>query len=382
MAHIQKVGDRAKLKARAAPYFENAAQGCAIGFRKMSASSDGTWVARWRDPDTDRQKTRALGALDTMPASERYDAAVRLARPWWQRLQRGGVAETVTVKQACALYVESMEREGRAKAARDIRRRFAQYVNGAPIAKIDLDKLQPRHVAQWRNHMQDTPTKDGKKRSAVTLNRDMVCLKAALNYALEKRLTTANVWQPELKPIKGVEARRDLYLDASQRQKLIDAARVDLRPFLRALCSLPLRPGAMAALTAGDFDARLRTINVKTDKAGAGRKITLPTVTAQLFNETARDKLPAAPLFSRYDGAPWIKDAYKHPFKDAVKAAGLPPETVAYTLRHSTITDLIVSGADPLTVAQISGTSLLMIQKHYGHLTPKAAISALERIAV
>ncbi|NDG42775.1 MAG: integrase, partial [Betaproteobacteria bacterium] len=39
--------------------------------------------------------------------------------------------------------------------------------------------------------------------------------------------------------------------------------------------------------------------------------------------------------------------------------------TTAYALRHSTITDLIaVHQLDTMTVAQRSGTSLLMIEKH------------------
>jgi hypothetical protein len=43
-------------------------------------------------------------------------------------------------------------------------------------------------------------------------------------------------------------------------------------------------------------------------------------------------------------------------------------ETVLYSVRHSVITDAISAGADVLTVARISGTSLQMIQRFYGHL--------------
>lgn len=45
-----------------------------------------------------------------------------------------------------------------------------------------------------------------------------------------------------------------------------------------------------------------------------------------------------------------------------------PPEAAsAYTLRHSVITDLIRVRLPILTVAQPSGTSVAMIEKHYGH---------------
>lgn len=59
-------------------------------------------------------------------------------------------------------------------------------------------------------------------------------------------------------------------------------------------------------------------------------------------------------------------------------AAGLPSGATAYSLRHSTITDLIaLHRLDTMTVAQLSGTSLLMIEKHYGHLLREHAARAL-----
>lgn len=58
-------------------------------------------------------------------------------------------------------------------------------------------------------------------------------------------------------------------------------------------------------------------------------------------------------------------------------AAGLPPAATTYTLRHSTITDLVTGGLDLLTVAQLSGTSVAMIERHYGHLQRARAADAL-----
>ncbi len=46
-------------------------------------------------------------------------------------------------------------------------------------------------------------------------------------------------------------------------------------------------------------------------------------------------------------------------------------------MRHSVITDLVTGGLDLLTVAQLSGTSVAMIEKHYGHLRADHAAAAL-----
>lgn len=52
-------------------------------------------------------------------------------------------------------------------------------------------------------------------------------------------------------------------------------------------------------------------------------------------------------------------------------------EAKVYTLRHSVITDLVRGGLPVLTVAQLSGTSVAMIERHYGHLVRDDAEKAL-----
>ncbi len=118
------------------------------------------------------------------------------------------------------------------------------------------------------------------------------------------------------------------------------------------------------------------------DKAGKDRRIKMPDVTAAFFEEASKDKLPTAPLLARADGKAWNKDAWKGPVKEAVAAARLPDGTTAYTLRHSVISDLVHDGLDLLTVAQISGTSVVMIERHYGHLRNEVAATALARLAL
>lgn len=103
---------------------------------------------------------------------------------------------------------------------------------------------------------------------------------------------------------------------------------------------------------------------------------------ARFFVEQAKNKLPAASIFVRAGGEAWNKDAWKHPIKHAVEAADLPRAASAYTLRHSVITDLVRARLPLLTVAQLSGTSVAMIEKHYGRLVRDDAEEALACIAV
>ena len=59
--------------------------------------------------------------------------------------------------------------------------------------------------------------------------------------------------------------------------------------------------------------------------------------------------------------------------RDAAKAAKLPAGVCLYTLRHSFITAAIQGGLTTLDVARLVGTSLVMIEKHYGQTAPGAA---------
>jgi integrase len=266
------------------------------------------------------------------------------------------------------------------------------------IASVPIDKLAARHVKEWRKRLAETPAarpKRGKKcrvktpppppkpRSGMAINRDMVALRAALNLALrDNYVVTDAAWREALKPIEGANERRTAYLSLDQRRELVkQVAHDDLRQFVRGMCLLPLRPGALAALTVANFDSRSGALTVKTDKAGAGRVILLPTTAADLLRECAKGKLPAAPLFARWDGSAWHRDAWKKGIGAA--AAKIGAKATAYTLRHSVITDLVVDQAlDLFTVAALSGTSVVMIEKHYGHLRQDRAQQALAGLAL
>jgi hypothetical protein len=44
------------------------------------------------------------------------------------------------------------------------------------------------------------------------------------------------------------------------------------------------------------------------------------------------------------------------------------------------MTELCITGMDLMTLAKIAGTSLDMIEKHYGHLRADPAVAALDKI--
>jgi site-specific recombinase XerD len=392
-ARIDTVEGRSKLKPRPSTYWHKLGTGRHVGFRKLSAESDGAWLAQAYDPATKKQTRRSLGTLDDRPAHQRFDAAKKLAEEWFTHLDRGGNLKTITVATACARYIARLREAQEEKKAAEIEARFKRWVYADKIAGIELTKLTRRHVEDWRSRLAKTPVVVNphakqehirtRTRAPSSLNRDMTALKAALNKAHDDGAVTADTaWRVALRPVENADGRRDAYLDRKQRSALIAEAGGNVGQFLRALSLVPLRPGALASLTVANFDKRLGVLTVGKDKAGRDRRIKLPPNTASFFETHAQGKLPGAPLLAREDGSPWNKDAWKKPVKAAAQACGLPDSVTAYALRHSVITDLVTGGLDMMTVAMLSGTSVAMIEKHYGYLRADHAAAALAGLAL
>lgn len=379
---------RAKLKPRNEPYWHRLRAGGHLGYRVVP-EGEGTWAAKWRDAATGKRHQKSIGTIidDGKPSS--FDQARRQAEAWFDELEKGVSPGVLTVKDACDQYVAAIRRTDADKADRTARD-FTRLIGGDIIASIELGKLRPEHLDGWRDRMSSAPTKIGRgkrlkeqPRALATINRDMVPLRAALNRVLELgAVSTDLAWRRALKAIPKADRQRGIYLERAERSLMLEKAGAEIKPFLRGLTLLPLRPGALAGLTVGDLNPGTLTLRIGKDKNGGERRIKLPKATADFLAEQAKGKLPAAPLIGRANGAPWVKDRWKWAVKAAAKEAKLPTGTTAYTLRHSVITDLVSSGLDLLTIAQISGTSVAMIEAHYGHLRQEHAAAALATLAL
>jgi len=389
---LSKVGEREKLKKQREPHWQRLRAGCFLGFRPSKRGGAGSWIARAYDEDSGKYQLKALGDFGELAGNARFAAAKKEAERLAELVEAGGEirAKLETVADACREYAKSKNKRGVVRS--EAEPRFKRYVYDDPLGKVKLDKLRRRHLREWRERLEKTPSlisrnKGGETRTRTrapsTINRDMASLRAALRRV--KALGDPNseaAWQEALAPIENADGRRTTCLDRKQRRELLAALDSEIAPFVRALCLLPLRPGAMAALTAGDFDKRTCELTIGKDKSGEARRIQLPAQAASVMVEQSKDKLPSAPLFMRTNGKAWDKNSWKKPIAAAVKAAELPAGATAYTLRHSTITDLVNAGLPLLTIAQISGTSVEMIERHYGHLASDAAVKALGELAL
>lgn len=385
MADLSKIGERERLKPKRGdePHWQRIMNGCYVGFRPSKRGGRGAWLARAYDADIGKYQRAALGDYPSLNGHEVFNQARRDAEQWAAKIECGGTGpeNIITVGDACRAYAASKQSSEMGILERT--------VFNDPIASVKLKKLRRHHLQGWRKRLEDTPalisrnktTIATKQRSKSTVNRDMSPLRAALRMVLsEGAPNTDAAWQEALRPHRNADKRRVLFLDEADRRRLVACANQEIGGFLRGLCFLPLRAGALAALTVKDFDPKTRTLTIGRDKSGGARQLVVPPSIASIIEPHCKDKPPTSPIFGRRDGRPWNKDAWKGPIKEAVFASGLPTGVCAYTLRHSVITELIRKSVPALTVAQLAGTSIVMIERHYGHLVQGDAEKALAEL--
>ena len=350
------------------------------------SQGEGTWQARHQEPITDKRVYRSLGTiLDDKP----YDVAAKLAIEWSNTIEQGVSHKDATVEEVCRAYVLRQKSEKSETSSKDAEGRFKRLVYDKPFGRIKLSKLRTSDVRKWRDEQtrvdDASATDDELRKSKDSANRNLATLKAALNLAFKDRLVATDAGWKTAEKFEDVGSRRTACLDSSQRDALIKSCSDDLAPFAKAMLLTAARPGELARLTVQDFNKSQGTIEFnRTVKGKTGHRIVpLPSKCIKLFTELSKNKLPAALLLPRLEnGIPeqWNKDSWKKAFSTAAKAAGLPAGAVMYTLRHTAITNLITGGMDSTQVAQMSGTSIEMITKHYGHLRNKEARELMDKI--
>jgi integrase len=381
---IDRVDVRGRLQLRRDPYWLRLTAGRYVGFRRMTPGKAGTWLARAYTDSGYAYET--LGDFADKPEVERYDAAKRTADEWFKHLDAGGSTEPTSVKAACEAYLEKLRSEKSEQAKKDSEGYFKRLVWDDPIARVLLSKLSKAHMAEWRERV----LKHNDDRSSF--NRNITPVRAALNLAHEQgKVSSDQAWLTALRPFGAKELgerRRKGTLDRDERRELVANSSEEARPFFKALALLPMRPGEVAALHVEHLNVREQALQIPTGKTES-RIIPLPAEAFAHFKACAKGKLPGAWLIARADGSQWKKEAWRDEIKAAARKAKLPRATVAYTLRHSLITELVQGNADrgvpPLdifTVAALSGTSVKMIEKHYGHLNKEHARKALQHLAL
>ena len=369
---IDTKAGRAALPSRREPYWHKITSGRYLGARRLDDGSS-TWVARFQ---IDRKKYyESLGddsALD-------FDAAVKKANAWFDaqgKATNEGAEPKYTVQNAIDDYVAHVRANKGSRAADLVPGRLTNHLPDRFKAKA-VTAVTTRDINAWMHGQVRTEAELAEaditdpaivaekiRASKDTANRRLAVLKACLNLAFRNGIVASDTAWRRVKRFENTSAARKLFLTEKQVAALLAKAAGGVHNAIKAGVLTGARRGELFAVRVRDFDASEGTLQVS-GKTGS-RTIYLSDSGVVFFKTLAKGKLPEVHLLTKDDGTPWPEDDLNRPFKAAARAARLPPETTFYSLRHYHISKALLAGVQPQVVAENCGTSLRMIEKHYG----------------
>ena len=347
---------RKRLAVRREPYWHKLTTGRYLGYRKTERG--GHWSARINIDGDQKYHTESFS--DDMT----FDRAVEVAINWFSTAE-GTEDHHYTVSDAVNDYADHLSVNNSEDASKDIRGRLDNHLTDR-IKKSEVAALRTATIKRWHQSLvrkSDDP--EDVRKSKDGANKLLAMLRAALNLSFNCGLVASDTEWRRVKPFKGVGGNRILFLTDGQVKALIGKSTGSFRDLLTAAKLTGARYGELCRVTVADLDVNQGRIHL--DGKTGERWCYLSDESLKWFKQQSRNKLPKALLLPRADGMGWGKSHQHRPMKDAVQAARLPSETVFYSLRHYHISKALAAGVPALVIAENTGTSIRMIEEHYGH---------------
>ncbi|MEW9838011.1 tyrosine-type recombinase/integrase [Mesorhizobium marinum] len=365
-----------------------------LGYRKSSRGA-GAWVAKIVVDGNRIEAKIGIADDDGAPfGALTFRAAVTGALDWAQRQHaalednrdKPKASSTPTVKSAVEDYAAA-RRKRSDRNGRNAGGRLRKHVLADDeFASMTLPKLRAADVEAWRGRL--VPM------APATENRLLNDVRAALNAAAEKHRRSLPAYlAAEIK----VGTRANSVADEARKQLLTDdqiraavAAAMEVDEDFGHLVLLAATTGArhsqLQRLSVGDLQAENLRVMMPSSRKGRSVRakpkvaVPLPADAVVKLKSYSSGRAVDEPLlvrwhFRRLAGRlKWEKDR-KGPWGAAyelnghwsavVAKAQLPPGTVPYALRHSSIVRGLRNGLPVRLVAALHDTSSEMIEKHY-----------------
>lgn len=352
----------------------------------------GNWL--WVVYDPDRRPSRKRVNLYTRDKGAAFAKASELARkrdagafdPWADAAPEGAV----TVAEAAARYAAWKSRRGASPATVETDRghldRFDRWL---PVGTV-VRHVERRHVEGFL----DRPKRGGGRRSPAGQARTLATLQHFFGWAVENGLTPADATDG-VRVAKGAAERRDHVTEAEQ-DAIVRAVRAAgvlsgdpcdwLLDWVVFGVGTGLRPGEQQALQWSAVRLAEGTVEVGKGHAvktrGSRRTVPVrgPALAVLKRRAEARAGEGDGPVFTGAGGNAVNVGYLSKQLQRFAGEAGVAKNVTAYSLRHSYGTRMALAGTPLYLLAQMMGTSVAMIEKHYGHFDPARGAAHVARV--
>lgn len=232
---------------------------------------------------------------------------------------------------------------------------------------LPIGELKPHHVTDWLRGQETW--------NATTRSDAAASLRRAFNWAADEGRIPIN---PLAKVRLQKGGPREHLVTKIEYQTLLDGVWTQSYPYrsaaafravLIALRQSGCRPGEVIAARIEDFDGTTWTIrnHKNRKKSQRPRVIHLSPCLQSLTRMAARGR-ESGPIFLADSDRPFQYSDLRKRFERLRTKTKVTKKCVLYSFRHTWITDALLAGVDVATVAEMAGTSIQMIDRHYGHL--------------
>jgi len=382
VARIDTISGRRKLTARTEPYWYKLSMGKHIGYRKL-ADGSGRWITRKIE---NREKTYAALNCDEHTT---FTDAQKMAHQFFDNTN-GIISVRYTVQDAIDDYIEHLTIENSVRSARECRQRLTKHTSTS-LSKIILANLTSAQVKFFRDKMvkkfddyhegDDFETEEIIRKSKDSANRVMNMFKAAMNLAYRNDYVNSDAAWKKVPSFRGVGRSRKVFFTDEQVTSLLMVTDGQFQNLLQIAVNTGARYGEVRSLKVSDLDVKQKTLYLARGKTGE-RVVFLSEQTMTLLNRLTKLRHPTAFLLVKDDGEQWgEKDHYRR-FKQASEESSLPDKSVFYCLRHYYISKALLARVSPQVIAENCGTSVKMIEKHYGKFMNEDRLMMLNQVTI
>ncbi len=376
---------------------------------RVEPSGTMSYFIRYRKPDDGKMTRYRIGGADKLTAAQaRDEAKERLAGAELGKDpaadKRAARAHTLGsfIDEKYAPWVIANRKSGKGTVAR-LRACFGDLWDKR------LSEVTAWAIEKWRS------AQIKRRNSKAAGNRDIACLKAALNKAIEwgdlqknpiqtvklakvdrkgnirtlREDEEARLWLALTAREERIRHQRDshnLWLRSRGLPELSDLKAVPyvdyLRPMLTLILHTGLRRGEAFSLTWSNVDLRNNEIVVRGETAKSGRTRTVP------LNATARNVLQAWRNQSTGDSFVFPSprgggrlDNIKRSWAGVLREADIEGPTL-HTLRHTFASRTLARGADIQTVKELLGHEDIKTTAIYLHSSKDQQRAAVENLVV
>ena len=150
---------------------------------------------------------------------------------------------------------------------------------------------------------------------------------------------------------------------------------------IRFAAATGLRPAEWASVERRDIDRTRRVLSVRGTKTQRSRREVPLTSAAMQALDPLPARLDSAYVFAGPKGGPFdLANFRRREWGPAVESAGVAKPARIYDLRSTFASNALAAGITVYELARIMGTSVSMIEAHYGALLDTAHESMLERL--